>query len=124
MLLEDGWYIIRLPLPSLRIGEIFLYHHNIYCGSVLSLHMESTDSVMWSKQTRLVRIQKKIYVWSVYPNVHLQCTNWKASSENAEFVHTHMHKIPKCGAALLGDLLELHLYWQSSTATEVVSANT
>jgi len=24
--------------------------------------------------------------------VHLQHTNWKASSENAGFVHTHMHK--------------------------------
>ena len=86
--------------------------------------------VVQTNMTAMVRIQKK-NIWSIYPNVHLQRTNWKASSENDGFVHTHMHKIPKCGAALLGDLLELHLcllelhlYQQSSTATEVVSANT
>jgi len=47
------------------------------------------------------------------------------------YTHICIRKILKCGAALLGDLLELHLcllelhlYLQSSTtATEVVSAN-
>ena len=48
--LEDGWYIVINAYKfTVQVWRDFLYYHiHLYCMSALSLHIESTDSMIMS----------------------------------------------------------------------------